>query len=162
MVTVLGSSSSISVVAFDAAGHQLAIGYCRAASWTGWSCASRRAGRTMLASSHNNVTYDPIAEKGTNGSYKGAYTLTVSQVSAGSASVSSISGASASGTAARSSLPSANVGQTITLTGVGFLPGDQVVFEYVDLEQQALPAQGRRWTHVGGIRWQELVQVVAN
>ena len=54
------------------------------------------------------------------------------------ASVSSISGASASGTAARSSLPSANVGQTITLTGVGFLAGDQVVFEYVDLNSSAV------------------------
>jgi hypothetical protein len=37
-----------------------------------------------------------------------------------------------SGTAAQGTLPSANTGQTITLTGSGFVSGDTVVFETVD------------------------------
>ena len=138
--TVPGSSSPYPYVRlFDAAGHQLAIGYYYQSPAIGYFVLPSSGTYYVGVSSYNNASYDPTqADSGKNGSYTGAYTLTVSLVSAGSTSVSSISGAAGSGTAARSSLPSANAGQTITLSGVGFQPGDQVAFEYVDLNNSAV------------------------
>ena len=78
---------------------------------------------------YNNVTYDPTVEaSGTAAGFTGAYTLTLEHVAAGGTRVSGITATAASGTPAVSGVASANIGDTITLTGTGLVSGDQIVF----------------------------------
>jgi hypothetical protein len=84
-------------------------------------------------SGYANTTYDPtVANSGNNASYLGLYTLTIKREDAAVSSITGITAVATSGNAAQTSLPSANTGQTITLTGTGFVSGDTVVFETVD------------------------------
>jgi hypothetical protein len=84
-------------------------------------------------SGYNNNTYDPnVAGSGNNSGNLGAYTLTIRREDALVTSITGITAVAASGTPAQAALPSANTGQTITLTGSGFTVSDQVVFETVD------------------------------
>src|SRR2546422_1653889 len=83
-------------------------------------------------SGSNNTVYDPaVAGSGVSGN-TATYTLTIKREDAAVSSISGITAVAASGTAAQSALPSANTGQTITLTGIDFNSNDQVVFENVD------------------------------
>ena len=83
-------------------------------------------------SGYNNTTYNPnVAGSGTNAGYTGTYTLSIERLAAGAshlASVTSASASASSGMAAQSALASANVGQSITLSGVGLVAGDRLVF----------------------------------
>ena len=83
-------------------------------------------------SGYNNTTYNPnVAGSGTNAGYSGTYTLSIERLAAGAGHLASITNASvsaSSGVAAQSALASANVGQTITLSGVGLVAGDRLVF----------------------------------
>ena len=82
----------------------------------------------MGVSGWSNTTYNPsVANSGANGG-AGAYALTMRRVGAGSTSLSGITAAAASGTPRLGGVPSAHVGQTITLAGSGFVAGEPVVF----------------------------------
>ncbi|HNF63743.1 MAG TPA: pre-peptidase C-terminal domain-containing protein, partial [Rhodocyclaceae bacterium] len=84
-------------------------------------------------SGYNNTSYDPkSANSGSNGSYTGAYTLNLQRLAAGSSHLSGITAGAASGTPAVAGAPSANTGQSITLSGVGLLSTDRVVFTTLD------------------------------
>ncbi|WP_419580402.1 Ig-like domain-containing protein [Stieleria magnilauensis] len=85
-------------------------------------------------SSWVNTSYDPsVANSGTSAFYTGPYQLTVQRVDGGSTSLTGIVAAADSGTAARSGIAAANVGQTITIQGAGLQDGDRVVFTTIDL-----------------------------
>ena len=84
------------------------------------------------ASGWSNATYDPtLPGSGTHGG-TGGYTLEVQRAEGASTSLSAIVGVAASGTPAQSALASANVGQSITLTGAGLSATDAVVFSTRD------------------------------
>ena len=118
---------------FDATGNQLAIDYYyQEPEITAFVLPS--SGKYYVGvSSSNNVGYDPTkANSGSGGNDTGSYTMSVTLASGKTTSLASIAATAATGTAARASIASANPGQTITLTGSGLRPTDQVVFEYVD------------------------------
>src|SRR5258708_9978915 len=79
-------------------------------------------------SGYYNNTYDPTVSGSGAASYTGNYSLTLTRLGAGDTRVSGISAAATSGTPAKAGVASANVGQTITLNGSGFVSTDQVVF----------------------------------
>ena len=83
----------------------------------------------MGASSYANSTYDPaVANSGNAGSYTGTYKLRLERIDGSTSSLSGLNAPAISGTAARSSVAAANVGQTLTVTGSGLVSTDRVVF----------------------------------
>ncbi|MEQ1563229.1 MAG: PPC domain-containing protein, partial [Nitrospiraceae bacterium] len=122
---------------FNAAGVELA-----ADSFSGPNSSPRLTNIILPASGiyyvgvsgSNNTAYDPtVVSSGVSGNI-GTYTLTIKREDALVSSVTGITAAATSGTPTQGTLPSANTGQTITLTGAvgSFITGDQVVFETVD------------------------------
>ena len=85
-------------------------------------------------SGYSNTTYDPkLAASGTVASYTGAYALQLQRIGAADSRLNGISTTAASGTPAHTGVASANIGQTITLTGAGLLATDQVMFTAIDI-----------------------------
>ncbi|MGB8169737.1 MAG: pre-peptidase C-terminal domain-containing protein, partial [Chthoniobacteraceae bacterium] len=79
-------------------------------------------------SGYANFSYDPaVANSGSNGT-QGEYTLKLDRIDGASSVLSGIVGTATSGTAARGGVASANIGQTITINGSGFVAGDRIVF----------------------------------
>ena len=84
-------------------------------------------------SGYNNNTYTiNTAGSGNNGSYQGAYTLSLERLQQGNRHLAGISAGAASGTAANAGVASANTGQTITLNATGLQASDRVVFTTMD------------------------------
>ncbi len=84
-------------------------------------------------SGYNNGNYDPnTAGTGANGSAAGDYTLVLARTAAGQSRLSGGALVAALGTPAAGSVPSANTGQVITLTGAGFISTDRLVFTGLD------------------------------
>ena len=83
-------------------------------------------------SGYYNTNYDPKTAASGSSSYTGSYTLNLYRLAAGDTVLSGIGATAGSGTPALAGLASANVGQTITLTGTGLLSSDQVVFTGLD------------------------------
>ncbi len=80
-------------------------------------------------SGYSNTGYNPAAANSGSFGSTGAYQLAVQRNGAGSSTLATGPTISAtSGTAARPGVPSANTGQTITLSGSGLVTGDRVVF----------------------------------
>ena len=101
---------------FDAAGHQLAIGYYSQEPEIATFVLPSSGTFYVGVSSSGNTGYDPTTtNSGSHGNYTGSYTMTVTLASGQSTSLTMIKGTAATGTAARSALASANPGQTITL-----------------------------------------------
>jgi hypothetical protein len=68
------------------------------------------------------------------------YRVHVRRMSPSSTTLSRIVSTSNTGTPTQSHLPSANEGQSITLLGNGFQPGEKVVFQYGDTEYETVEA----------------------
>ena len=84
---------------------------------------------TLGVSGDNNRAYDPaVTDSGDNGFSEGLYRLLIERLGEGINTISGITSTSDSGTPTVSNVPSANVGQTITLTGRDLLTSDRVVF----------------------------------
>ena len=84
-------------------------------------------------SGYSNTSYDPkVTDSGNPAGYFGSYTLSLERLAAGARHVAAISATAASGTPANDSVASANVGQTIVVSGGGFVGGDQLVFTALD------------------------------
>jgi hypothetical protein len=129
---LLGASSQPSHLRiFDAAGHELQTVY--ASAGTGAQYNAPVAGTYYVGiSGYYNADYDPnTANSGTSttASFTGSYSLSVERRSQGSTSLTGITTTAAQGTPASAGVPSANAGQTITITGSGFLATDQIVFQ---------------------------------
>ncbi|MDH3461143.1 MAG: hypothetical protein OEM00_09250, partial [Burkholderiaceae bacterium] len=122
---------------FDAAGNQLQLLSQLFSPGSGNAPQSWVAPSTGIfyvgISGYSNTTYDPnVADSGNNASYTGNYTLSLERLAAGSHRLSGITASAASGTPADANLPAANTGQTITLSGVGLVATDRVVFTTID------------------------------
>ena len=84
-------------------------------------------------SGYGNSTYNPAtANSGTVSGYLGVYTLMLERLGGGDTRLASITTTATIGTPAQSTVPSANVGQTITITGAGLVTGDTVQFSGID------------------------------
>jgi len=129
------SANSLYLRLFDAAGVQLV-----ADGFSGPNSSPRVANFRLPAtgtyyvgvSGWSNTTYNPnTANSGANGA-TGNYALTLQRVGAGSTSLAGVTAAATSGTPRIASIPSALVGQTITLSGSGLLTGERIVFTTSD------------------------------
>ena len=138
LVVGLNSSTYTDLRLFDATGTQLAIqsGAYVSPNTTGTVLqftATAAGTYYMGVSGYANTTYDPTkAGSGTAASYTGAYTLQLKRLGAADTRLTGITASATSGTAAQTGVASANIGQTITLTGVGLLSTDQVAFTAID------------------------------
>ena len=117
---------------FTASGTQLASGY-----WSSNPSISNfripADGTYYLGiSSAYNYSYDPTKANSGGGSYSGPYRVSLALADSLRTSITSITSTATSGTPTIGGMASANPGQTITLNGVGFVSGDQVVFTYAD------------------------------
>jgi hypothetical protein len=134
----LNAASYSELRIFDAAGKQLATqnGSYVSPGATGLVAqfTAPAAGVYYVGvSGYPNTSYDPTkAGSGASGELTGAYTLLLQRLGAADTRLSGITASASSGTAARSGVASANVGQTITLNGSGLLSSDQVVFTAID------------------------------
>jgi hypothetical protein len=80
-------------------------------------------------SEYGNGTYDPtVAGSGSTSTYPGTYQLKLQRQDGSSSSLTGITATAGSGTALTSGVASANVTQTITVTGNGLVAADRVVF----------------------------------
>ncbi len=114
---------------FDANGTELASGQRAAGDTTPVDVEiGRDAVYYIGVSGYNNAQYDPLVSGSGTSSYAGTYTLNLARQQAGTSRLAGSDAVAASGTPALAGLPSANTGQTITLTGVGLGGQDQVVF----------------------------------
>ncbi|MEJ0018377.1 MAG: Ig-like domain-containing protein [Acetobacteraceae bacterium] len=120
---------------FDTTGKQVSDAYVTPGT-TSLVLTAPLAGTYYVGvSGYYNNAYNPtVAGSGNDASNGGTYQLHLERMSAGTARVSAIAGAAASGTAAQSGVASANIGQTITLKGSGFDADDQVVFTALDTD----------------------------
>ena len=84
-------------------------------------------------SGYSNTSYNPkVANSGNNASYFGTYALSLERYAAGASHLGGITTSAASGSAANAAIGSANVGQTVTVSGAGLLANDQLVFTTLD------------------------------
>jgi hypothetical protein len=84
-------------------------------------------------SGYANTSYNPTtAGSGAAAAYTGTYALRLERVGAADTRLSGITASATSGTVAQTGVASANIGQTITLTGTGLLSTDQVGFTAID------------------------------
>jgi len=116
---------------FDAAGVEKAERYFSANS-TDVVTFRPSAGGTYYVgvSGYSNTTYDPnVANSGNSNFDTGAYNLAIRREQEGATSLTGITTTAAAGTPAQATVPSANPGQSITITGSGLLANDRVVFE---------------------------------
>ncbi|MCE9590652.1 MAG: pre-peptidase C-terminal domain-containing protein, partial [Planctomycetes bacterium] len=80
-------------------------------------------------SDYYNSSYDPnTAGSGVTGNYLGHYSLKAARSAGAISSITGVGTTAASGTPAVASAPSANTGQTVTITGSGFVSGEKIVF----------------------------------
>jgi hypothetical protein len=79
-----------------------------------------------------NGFYDPNVAGSGGFSSAGAYRLHVRRIDGASTTIASIEATALDGTPAYAGLPSANTGQSIMLSGSGFVDGDRVVFTTAD------------------------------
>ena len=130
----LTGSTYASVRVLDAAGAQLALQYFNPTGSAPLLVRAATAGSYYVGvSGYGNVTYNPAtANSGAASSYTGAYQLQIERLGGGDSRLGGITGVATYGTAARSFVASANVGQTITLTGSGLVGGEPVLFSGID------------------------------
>ncbi|MGS0756098.1 beta strand repeat-containing protein, partial [Roseateles sp. GG27B] len=84
-------------------------------------------------SGYSNTSYDPkITHSGNAAGYFGTYSLSLERLAAGLSHLGSLSATATSGTAAQATLPSANTGQSITVSGSGLQTTDRLVFTTLD------------------------------
>jgi hypothetical protein len=119
---------------FDAAGNQMATRAFNPNDTGLLEFSAPTAGTyTIGVSGWGNTTYNPAtAGSGTASPYTGAYSLTVEAQSLGSVRLSAVQATASSGAAGNTSVPSAQPGQSITLSGAGLLASDRLVFLVAD------------------------------
>jgi len=124
-------------------------------------------------SGSGNINYDPnTAGSGTNAGSLSVYTLEVTRSAGVSLHLASITATATSGTPTHTGIPSANTGQTITISGAGLraddkllfttnngafgntdpFPGTFVVTPVVDLTNQTLTAVAPAFAATGSVR----------
>jgi len=119
---------------FDANGNQVALRYFYQSQDNTLQWIAPHTGSFYIGISGGyNFDYDPnVSGSGDDSVYQGDYTLSVERLGAGNTRLSGITGTAASGTPAQAGVASANIGQTVTLTGSGLTGDDDVVFTTVD------------------------------
>ncbi|MHA4866064.1 Ig-like domain-containing protein [Duganella sp. PWIR1] len=119
---------------FNAAGVELDGEVRGAGNTTPFDFTASSTGSYYIGiSGYYNNNYDPLQSgTGNDGVYSGNYSLNLVRQLAGSSHIGAIAASADSGTAAVAALPSANVQQTITLTGSGLQASDQVVFTVIN------------------------------
>jgi hypothetical protein len=119
---------------FNAAGTALADQYLAPNGTAPLQFTAPAAGTYYVGvSGYLNAGYNPNqAGSGDDSGYTGTYQLTAERRSGDSTLLSGITASAARGTPAQGAVPSANVGQTITLSGSGLQPNEQVVFTAID------------------------------
>ena len=119
---------------FDAAGVALADQYMNPSANTPLQFKAAAAGSYYIGvSGYYNTGYDPNqAGSGDNSGYHGTYQLSVERRAAASSLLSGIQASATHGTPAQAAVASANVGQTITLTGSQLQADEQLVFTAID------------------------------
>lgn len=119
---------------FDASGNQLSARTFAAAGTTTTISYNVPSNGTYYVgvSGSANTNYNPGLAGSGSGNTTGTYALTLERLGASSTRLSGITATAASGTAANGALPSANTGQSITLSGSGIVATDQVVFTTID------------------------------
>ncbi|WP_404710694.1 Ig-like domain-containing protein [Sphingomonas sp. MMS24-J13] len=129
-LTLNGPNSHLRI--FDATGKELSSQYIGYGDTSQHPWFAPAAGTYYVGvSGYYNLSYNPLtAGSGSNGAFTGNYQLTLERRAQGATSLTGITATATSGTPAKSGVPSANTGQTITLTGTGLTANDQVLFEY--------------------------------
>jgi uncharacterized protein YjiK len=142
-----GSATYTHLRLFDANGTELATQYFPANSTSVLRTRIAATGTYYVGiSDYYNLGYDPkVAGSGSNASFSGTYQLGIERLGAGNRHLVSITAPALSGTAAQAGVAAANVNQTLTLNGSGFVSGEPVVFSMLDsngrlFEQQFNPA----------------------
>ena len=130
----LTGSTYQAVRLFDGAGAQIAVQQASTSGTPPLLATILAAGTYYVGvSGYYNTTYDPaVAGSGTSGAYTGTYQLTLERLGSGDSRVAAITGTATYGTPAQAAVASANTGQTITLTGAGFVTGESVLFSAID------------------------------